>query len=201
MTPRRNTLWLVVLGLLTSFSVDGSLACIRIGHWQNAISSGIWFGVSGFWHCPTRVNTMADDLLMSLYPLPAIHPKIADLLQLLRKDLIVIGSVARRDHPPNDIDIWLNSDGWIGDVERHERNRRVIRQSGLQFDSAFPGNWSFSHLEYPPISVELMTPTDIQVSFATVKRRSREFDVGGVWLRVAPPQLAGEKAIYRRRAG
>jgi hypothetical protein len=107
----------------------------------------------------------------------------------------VIGSVARRDRAPNDIDIWLNSDGWIGGTERYDRNRRIIRESGLRFDSLLPGNWSFSHLDYPPISVELMTPTDMQLSFPALRRRSTEHDVGGVQLRVAPPEFAGQKVI------
>lgn len=129
-----------------------------------------------------------------LYLLPRINPNIADLLRQLQKDLIVIGSVARRDRVPNDIDIWLNSDGWVGGIERYERNKHIIRESGLRFDSVFPGNWSFSALIYPPISIELMTPTNIRISFSALRRLSTECDVGGMQLHVAPPQYAGRKA-------
>lgn len=127
---------------------------------------------------------------MSLaYPLPRLHSDVAALLRALRSDLIVIGSVARGNKPPGDLDIWINGDGFVRGEERYKRHQRLIRETGLAFVSNYPAHWAFD--SYPPMQVELIGIPNIGISFIALRRLSMEKDVGGVSLRVAPPEYAG----------
>ena len=128
---------------------------------------------------------------MLVYPLPPIHPAVVSLLRKLRTDLIVIGSVARGNKPPGDLDLWINCDGYVGGEERYRRHQVTIKASRLRFESVFPTNWTFMHYDYPPLMVELIGTPNIDKTFAQVKRRSREEDISGVMLRIAPAEYAG----------
>jgi len=121
-----------------------------------------------------------------------LHPSLAALLQKLRRDLIVIGSVARGNKPPGDLDLWINCDGYAGSTERYQKQRAIIAASGLQFESVYPMHWGFYRDQYPPpMAVELIGTPTIGISFNALRHRSEEQNVGGVMLRVAPPQWAG----------
>jgi len=124
---------------------------------------------------------------------PPLHPSLIDLLGRLRNDLLVIGSVARGNKPPADIDIWLNCDGFVGGEPKYHRHCRIISESKLPFVSVFPMSWTFPADRFPPIQVELIGAPNIEVSFRQARRRANRFDIGGIELHVAAPEHAGTK--------
>ena len=120
-----------------------------------------------------------------------IHPSIVSLLKRLDKWVVVIGSVARGDKAPGDLDLWLNVDGLISGKPRYEVIKDIIGQSGLSFDSPFPTCWSFPSRWYPDVMVELIGCPNIPATFGTVRRLAQRRTVFGIDLPVALPKHAG----------
>lgn len=123
------------------------------------------------------------------FELERIHPEVADLIRKLGlSNLVVVGSVARKNKKPGDIDIWVNTDGFAAGEERIQRVRRIIRESGLQFSSPIPGAWTF---RYPDVMVELLGISNVGASFSSVRRQARFETIAGLKLPVARPEHAG----------
>jgi hypothetical protein len=120
-----------------------------------------------------------------------VAPELAALLRRLSKGLVVIGLVARGDKLPNDLDVWINVDGFVGGEPRLDAVRRVIAESGLEYDSPFPTCWSFPSRLYPGVMVELIGCPNVPASFTRVRRSARQSRVFGVELPVALPEHAG----------
>ena len=120
-----------------------------------------------------------------------VNPGIAALLGLLQNDLVVIGSVARKDKVPSDLDIWIHCDGFIRGESRYDIYRKIIKDSKLRFHSIYPMSWSFSADDHPPTQVELIGTPNIDAPFAKVRKLARLENFGFIQLPVAPPEYAG----------
>lgn len=154
-----------------------------------------------FWSCGATVHTARDRVVdVATAPCEAvgilgplrwvyvmsdpfkdryINPRLCGLIESLRHRLVVIGSVARREPHPRDIDLLFDMDS-----ARAEREiRDAIAHYDLRFDSCLMGQWTFSEDDYG-VQVEIL-PVHRGPRYRTVVRNSSTGVAAGMTLRIA----------------
>lgn len=113
-----------------------------------------------------------------------LDPRVADLVRSLTARLVVIGSVARGEPYPKDVDLLYDYDS--------DRARQVIvaaiAKAKLEYRSVLPGNWSFPGTVYG-VQVEIL-PLHRGASYRVCRRHAEVRTIAGLELPVARPQDA-----------
>ena len=107
------------------------------------------------------------------------------MLTDLAPHVVVVGSVARNELFPKDLDLLYND----SDVH-YERIKRIINKHELVYGSSLPRHWAFDSYGF---QVEVL-PIHYGPSFRTCRKHATRREILGVSLWVAQPRHAPKDA-------
>ena len=110
----------------------------------------------------------------------SLDPFLCDLLAKISHRLVVVGSVARGEDNPGDLDLLFDSDN----EKAYDEIRKAIEDSDIAYDSMTIGNWCFDRWPYLPVEI---LPFHAGPGYKTLRRRSSFASFGHLELRVGCP--------------